>query len=71
MDGINWFEVVPQQKVNSKLPGDAPASRHSRHSFAVSQDTRIKYLKLNITDTDSPYSHIYKADIDEIIVQGD
>ena len=70
LDGSNWFEIVPKTQVNPKRYGDAPASRHSRQRFDVPPNTQFKYLKLRITQTDAPSSHIYKADIDEIIVIG-
>jgi len=59
-DGSNWTTVVPSQQSNN-----TPGGGNSHELYPINS-TNARYIKVDITATTSPPSHIFKALIGEI-----
>ena len=59
-DGNNWTTVVPSQQSNN-----TPDGGNSHELYPISS-TNARYIKVDITATTAPSSHIFKATIWEI-----
>ena len=60
LDGNNWTTVVPSQLSNN-YEGSAPVYE----LFSINS-TNAKYIKIDITSTSAPPSHIFQASVNEI-----
>ncbi len=63
-DGNSWTTVVP-----SRLSNNSEGSQPVHESFTISS-TNAKYIKIDITTTSAPYSHIFQASVGELEAYG-
>lgn len=59
-DNINWTTVVPSQQSNNTPDGG------NSHELYPINSTNARYIKVDITSTTAPSSHIFKATIWDI-----
>lgn len=68
IDGSNWTTVLNSTEVNPHgwlaLYGDQ--FTNARHRFEFTPSFPAKYVKINVTASDAPGGHIYKARITEV-----
>lgn len=60
MDGNSWVTVVPS-RISNNSEGSSPV----HESFRI-QETRAKYIRIDILATSAPRSHIFQAIVNEL-----